>query len=76
MINQYCSSILGLITLVFPFLFTDILGSVLKDDSFEMISVHNIQYNFGDRIVFSMETSVQNIPLEEVTYWPFNLALI
>ncbi|KAF7804423.1 nuclear pore complex protein NUP160 isoform X1 [Senna tora] len=35
------------------------------DESLEMISIHNIEYNFGERIAFSMETSVQNIPLEE-----------
>ncbi|KAL2323239.1 hypothetical protein Fmac_027618 [Flemingia macrophylla] len=34
-------------------------------DENEMISLYSILYNFGDRIVFSMEPSVQNIPLEE-----------
>ncbi|XP_061369060.1 nuclear pore complex protein NUP160 [Gastrolobium bilobum] len=36
-----------------------------SDENLEMISLHSILYNFGDRIVFSMEPSVQNIPLEE-----------
>ncbi|KAK4272851.1 hypothetical protein QN277_021350 [Acacia crassicarpa] len=35
------------------------------DESLEMISIHNIQYNFGDRIIFSMKSSSQNISLEE-----------
>ncbi|XP_027365626.1 nuclear pore complex protein NUP160 [Abrus precatorius] len=36
-----------------------------SDENLEMISLYSILYNFGDRIVFSMEPSVQNIPLEE-----------
>ncbi|KAH1216807.1 hypothetical protein AAZX31_13G125200 [Glycine max] len=35
------------------------------DESLEMISLYSVLFNFGDRIVFSMEPSVQNIPLEE-----------
>jgi nuclear pore complex protein Nup160 len=35
-----------------------------SDENMEMISLHSILYNFGDRI-FSMEPPVQNIPLEE-----------
>lgn len=35
------------------------------DGNLEMISLHSILYNFGDRIVLSMEPSVQNISLEE-----------
>ncbi|XP_020203825.1 nuclear pore complex protein NUP160 isoform X1 [Cajanus cajan] len=36
-----------------------------SDENSEMISLYSILYNFGDRIVFSMEPSAQNIPLEE-----------
>ncbi|KAK7355535.1 hypothetical protein VNO80_14793 [Phaseolus coccineus] len=36
-----------------------------SDENLETISLYSILYNFGDRIVFSMESSVQNIPLEE-----------
>ncbi|RDX92690.1 Nuclear pore complex protein NUP160, partial [Mucuna pruriens] len=36
-----------------------------SDENLEMISLYSILYNFGDRIVFSMEPSVQKIPLEE-----------
>ncbi|KEH42188.1 nuclear pore complex protein NUP160 isoform X2 [Medicago truncatula] len=36
-----------------------------SDEKLEMISLHSILYNFGDRIVLSMEPSVQNISLEE-----------
>ncbi|KAK7345518.1 hypothetical protein VNO77_16122 [Canavalia gladiata] len=36
-----------------------------SDENLEIISLYSILYNFGDRIVFSMEPSVQNIPLEE-----------
>ena len=52
-----------------------ISGSIMKDEDLEMISLHSILYNFGDRIVFSMEPSVQNIPLEEVICWPFSFSL-
>ncbi|XP_028775188.1 nuclear pore complex protein NUP160 [Neltuma alba] len=34
------------------------------DESLEMISIHNIQYNFSDRIIFSLKSS-RNISLEE-----------
>ncbi|KAL2992532.1 hypothetical protein AAZX31_10G052400 [Glycine max] len=36
-----------------------------SDENLEMISLYSILYNFGDRIVFSMDPSVQSIPLEE-----------
>ncbi|KAL9318881.1 hypothetical protein ACSQ67_015398 [Phaseolus vulgaris] len=36
-----------------------------SDENLETISLYSIVYNFGDRVVFSMESSVQNIPLEE-----------
>ncbi|XP_058763135.1 nuclear pore complex protein NUP160-like isoform X2 [Vicia villosa] len=36
-----------------------------SDENLETISLHSILYNFKDRIVFSLEPSVQNIPLEE-----------
>ncbi|XP_054791802.1 nuclear pore complex protein NUP160-like isoform X2 [Prosopis cineraria] len=42
-----------------------ILYSHTSDESLEMISIHNIQYNFSERIIFSMKSSVQNISLEE-----------
>ncbi|CAI8602479.1 unnamed protein product [Vicia faba] len=42
-----------------------ILHRHTSDENSETISLHNIQYNFKDRIVFSLEPSVQNIPLEE-----------
>ncbi|QCE06004.1 nuclear pore complex protein NUP160 [Vigna unguiculata] len=35
------------------------------DENLETISLCSILYNIGDKIVFSMESSVQNIPLEE-----------
>ncbi|KAL1369522.1 nuclear pore complex protein NUP160-like isoform X2 [Arachis hypogaea] len=35
------------------------------DEELEMISLHSIRYNFGERNVFSMDPSVQNITLEE-----------
>ncbi|KAI4300319.1 hypothetical protein L6164_033710 [Bauhinia variegata] len=42
-----------------------ILHRHAMDESLEMISIHNIQYDSEDRIVFSMEASVQYVPLEE-----------
>ncbi|CAJ1968562.1 unnamed protein product [Sphenostylis stenocarpa] len=38
---------------------------IVKDENLETISLYSIRYNFGDRIVFSMEPSVQHISLEE-----------
>ncbi|XP_057434372.1 nuclear pore complex protein NUP160-like [Lotus japonicus] len=35
------------------------------DENLGMISLHGILYNVGDRIIFSMEPSVQNLSLEE-----------
>lgn len=55
-------------SLYFLYLVTDFVGSIMKDESSEMISIHNIQYSFGDKIVLSIESSIQNIPMEEVTH--------
>ncbi|OIW01601.1 hypothetical protein TanjilG_08782 [Lupinus angustifolius] len=35
------------------------------DENMETISLHSIQHNFGDKIVFSMEPPVKHIPLDE-----------
>jgi len=62
---------------LYCFLFvTEFLGLIVKDESLEMISLYSVLFNFGDRIVFSMEPSVQNIPLEEVICWFFHSAWI
>ncbi|WVY98722.1 hypothetical protein V8G54_030873 [Vigna mungo] len=44
----------------------DIEERAVLDENLETISLCNIQYKIGDKIVFSMESSVQNIPLEEL----------
>ncbi|KAK7277510.1 hypothetical protein RJT34_22524 [Clitoria ternatea] len=36
-----------------------------SDENLETISLYSILHDFGDRIVFSLEPSVQNLPLEE-----------